>query len=449
MTLIQTLAILLSGYVASQALVHLGLYRELLEILVRRSRGRPALLLLAILGGSSALSLVLPNALTVLTLLPLVALLLHNEGDQRTDAGLATILGLAVLYGANIGGTGSLLGSPANLYLLVSLGVLDVPGRQAVQFVPWLIFGIPLAALLVLAAWGILWTWTPASTRQALANMSVDSLAAGHRLHSREGPPSPTDTSSEATRHRRHLGLLLVGALAATHFVAIGLLAAWFPQPLARLVLPKSLGASIVVVQAADLAAVILAAATAIVFLCIPFRTDPNQPPTTPTHRQTLIHATDLWRGLPMRGVLLAGFAIAILFAVAKLGGSRLLEATVADLLPANTSPNLVLFGLTTLALFATEILNNTTVATVLFPFVPALASTTHLDPVPTAIAVSMASTCAFMSPLATPVNALAFGSIPHIRIRTMVTAGLAMNLVAALLITLWAATVVPAALTS
>lgn len=163
MTPIHTLCLFLSGYIASRLLVEVGGHRRVVSKLLKGSQGHPERLLLALMVGCATLSLLIPNALTVLAVIPIVELLTHrrpspqsSEPQRPLSPGAVTALGLAVIYGANIGGTGSLVGSPANLYLLFSLEVLAIPGRSSIHFLSWLIFGIPLVGLLLFPAWGVI-----------------------------------------------------------------------------------------------------------------------------------------------------------------------------------------------------------------------------------------------------------------------------------------------------
>ena len=57
------------------------------------------------------------------------------------------MLALATIYGANIGGMGSVTATPAN-GILVTFAVLEnVPGTRDISFASWLVWGIPLVYL--------------------------------------------------------------------------------------------------------------------------------------------------------------------------------------------------------------------------------------------------------------------------------------------------------------
>jgi sodium-dependent dicarboxylate transporter 2/3/5 len=94
----------------------------------------------------------------------------------------------------------------------------------------------------------------------------------------------------------------------------------------------------------------------------------------------------------------------------------------------------LMLFLVTLSIAFLTELTSNTAVATTILPIVAALTIELQIDPLVLMLPVTIASSCAFMLPVATPPNAIVFGS-RYIRISQMVKIGLILNLLASLAI--------------
>ena len=95
----------------------------------------------------------------------------------------------------------------------------------------------------------------------------------------------------------------------------------------------------------------------------------------------------------------------------------------------------IALFAL--LIIFLTEVTSNTATAATFIPIVIAVGTGMGLDPGALAVPVALAATCAFMLPVATPPNAIAFGS-GYIRIIEMVKAGFWLNLIGVVLISLF-----------
>ena len=86
--------------------------------------------------------------------------------------------------------------------------------------------------------------------------------------------------------------------------------------------------------------------------------------------------------------------------------------------------------------LFLTELTSNTATAATFLPVAGGVAMGLGIDPMLLAIPVALAATCAFMLPVATPPNAIAFGS-GHVTISQMIRGGVFLNLIAMVLITL------------
>lgn len=107
-------------------------------------------------------------------------------------------------------------------------------------------------------------------------------------------------------------------------------------------------------------------------------------------------------------------------------------QAAALDVLPVV----LIVVAVTALVLFLTELTSNTATAAAFLPIIGGVAVGLGLDVMLLVVPVALAATSAFMLPVATPPNAIAFGS-GYIRMNQMVRAGLWLNLVGILLITL------------
>ena len=86
--------------------------------------------------------------------------------------------------------------------------------------------------------------------------------------------------------------------------------------------------------------------------------------------------------------------------------------------------------------LLLTELTSNTATAATFLPVAGGVAMGLGIDPMLLAIPVALAATCAFMLPVATPPNAIAYGS-GYVTITQMIRGGVWLNLIAMVLITL------------
>jgi sodium-dependent dicarboxylate transporter 2/3/5 len=105
--------------------------------------------------------------------------------------------------------------------------------------------------------------------------------------------------------------------------------------------------------------------------------------------------------------------------------------------------PLVFLAVLVTTVVLLTELASNTASVAALLPVVATIAAGTGMDVVTVSAAVAISASCAFMLPVATPPNALVFAT-GHVTVAAMIRAGIAMNLIAILLVTLTSWLVVP-----
>ena len=161
-----------------------------------------------------------------------------------------------------------------------------------------------------------------------------------------------------------------------------------------------------------------------------------------------LMKWSSLLDGVPKRGILflvVLGVVIGIvrlldLDMYAAVGFKKLL--TMVNI---NGHGKYLLYLVTgTIVILLTEVLSNTIVSTAFFAVVAQAANTFGANPMWLMILVSIASTCAFMTPIATPCNSLAYGEMKKVSLRTMLVLGLVLNLCGAVLLSVWVWKVIP-----
>jgi sodium-dependent dicarboxylate transporter 2/3/5 len=105
--------------------------------------------------------------------------------------------------------------------------------------------------------------------------------------------------------------------------------------------------------------------------------------------------------------------------------------------------PIFLILAISTLIIFLTEITSNVTTTTTFLPVFGGLAIAIGVLPVSLAIPVCLAASCAFMLPVATPPNAIVYGS-NKFTIATMMRAGLLLNIIGIFVVTLFAYYIAP-----
>lgn len=355
-------------------------------------------LLWAVMSAAALLSLVIPNAVTMLTMLPALVGL-EQELRQRSGVSLTTPLALAAIYGANIGGMGSLIGSPANLMLIGTMDYLDVPGRELIGFANWFVWSLPLVLLFLFLGWALL---------------TLFALPRGVSVRNAD-PVQPRPL----TPWQRSGGALFVLFLVFWIFSSVAAeVWPWWSR------WEPALGAGFF---------------CWFVFLTFFRASTPCQGTSAP-----LLRLRDVFQGVPKRGLAFLGVLLALAVTV-KLTG---LDEHAAGLLPSlgrfSVSQFFLIFCTILLVILLTEVFSNTVVSAAFFPLAYLLAQEHAVEPLLLMLAVSLASTCAFMTPVATPCNALAFGEMRGVRLRIMLALGLALNIAGAVLMAVWIRWIIP-----
>ena len=390
-----------SGYLVYQLMAATRITDAFVTWALRKSHGSASALLLYIIGAAAALSSFIPNTITVLTLLPVLKRLDRGFASQGVE-GMTTVLMCSAIYGAAIGGMGSMIGSPANALLIGMLDFYQIPGREQVTFFNWFLWSVPMVAVFVLAAWGV------------AAGLGLPANAKGANVHL-----DCIGDACETTGRQRY------GSFLFWFYMVF-----WVLEALLQQSMPGFTEVSPMVCMG------FFGLFSYLVFV--------RSAPQSRFGSGPLLRLVDLLRSIPRRGFLFI-LLLGILFgAVHSLGLDELLVVRAGEMLQGEM-PSLLLFFLTILAvIFLTEILSNTAVVAAFFTIAYYAALGHDMNPMYLMMGVGVASTCAFMTPIATPTNALAFGEMKGASLSRMLGLGFVLNLIGAMLMTGWLSWVLP-----
>lgn len=370
---------------------------------LRKSRGSAATMLFYIIGAAAALSSFIPNTITVLTLLPVLKRL-DNEFSAQGVPGMTTVLTCSAIYGAAIGGMGSMIGSPANVILFGALDLFAVPGREQITFFNWFFWSVPLVIFFVLAAWGVAaGLGLPLAARRAKVRLTCldDACATGANRRQRYG----------ARLFWLYMGFWVLEAVARQNLTGFAESSPWV-----------CIGFTLAFFQA--------------VFI--------KKAPESSAGSGPLLSPGDLLKGVPRRGLAFI-LVLAVLFAVVHwLGLDERVVVLAGESLQGDMPPWRLFFLTSLSVIFLTELLSNTAVVAAFFTIAYYAALGHYMSPLPLMMGVSLASTCAFMTPIATPTNALAYGEMRGVSLGTMLRLGFVLNLVGAVILTGWLSWVLP-----
>jgi sodium-dependent dicarboxylate transporter 2/3/5 len=316
-----------------------------------------------------------------------------RELDDRGREDFQYALLLAVAYGATIGGMTTLVGTLPNAMLAAFM--LESYGTT-INFADWMMVGVPLAIVILPIIWIVLTRW--------VFDVSFKTSGEGR---------------AELRRLRDELGNIRTPEIRIA-IVAAVMIAAWVGRPLW--------------IQLPGLAALddtIIAIAGAVAMFVIPSG-DKDDP---------LLLRWEYAERLPWGVILLFGGGLSLANAFIVTG---LAEWIGVELQGIGTLPLIVIvMSVAALIIFLTELTSNTATVATFLPVAGAVAIQSGYDPIVLAVPVTLAASCAFMLPVATPPNAIVFGS-GLLTIPKMMRAGFAINIVGILVVTMAAMILAP-----
>ncbi|MFT7679302.1 MAG: sodium-dependent dicarboxylate transporter 2/3/5 [Planctomycetota bacterium] len=405
----------LGAFVIALGLERWGVHRRMaLSILVRFGTSR-RLLVLGFMCAAAFTSCWINNTATTLLMLPIVLAVLdrvEGDGEQQSHSSFATCLLLGTAYAASVGGMGSPVGTAPNQEFLGQLAQ-RFPEAPKLGFGDWMLAWMPFVILFVPMAWWLL-------TRVLLPIPADDAGDSGiEAVREERANQGPMNSA------QRRMAVVF-GATALLWVTRADLNIGSLQIPgWSRLLYGSAASDPLwLAAHKNDVSDATVAIFMALVCFALP----------AGKGRGALMD----WRTakrLPWDVLLLlgGGFCIAKGFQVSGL--DRVLGGLLAPLYE-DTSSWLVVGGTALLVSFLTELTSNTATTAVLLPVVGAAGVQAGLDPVSVMAPAALAASAAFMMPVATPPNAVVFGS-GRLKIGTMARVGLVLNLLAVVLLTL------------
>ncbi|MDH3431603.1 MAG: DASS family sodium-coupled anion symporter [Gammaproteobacteria bacterium] len=389
----------LGGFIVAFAMQRWNLHRRIALSVLQHTGGNGRSLVGGFMLASAVISMWVMNTSTTMMLLPVavsVVGVIHKsvlslDKKARSDFQYALLLGVA--YGATIGGMATLVGTAPNA--LLAGFMLENYGTE-IDFASWMMVGVPLAAVMLPMAWIVL-------TRVVF---KVNFTTAG------EG-------QAELKKMKDDMGRISVPEIRVAIIFAIMALT-WVGRPF----LTQLPGLS-----ALDDSGIAMAGAVALFLLPSGDKRDP------------LLLRWTYAEQLPWGVLILFGGGLTLAAAVIRTGLAEWIGNAfqTMGMLPLA----LIVILAATAIIFLTELTSNTATTATFLPIVGAIAIESGFDPIVLTVPITLAASCAFMLPVATPPNAIVFGS-GMLQIPKMAKAGMALNIVGIFLVSLAALTLAP-----
>jgi len=391
----------LGGFMVALAMQKWNLHRRIALRILLVTGTSQARILMGFMLATAFLSMWISNTATTMMMVPILISViseLESHSQEKQSGGYPTGLLLGVAYSASIGGMMTLVGTPPNLAFTKIYSIM-FPDAAEISFGQWMIFAMPAGLAFFLFAWGFIF----------------------FRFRNRHQGKQIIE-KSELTFQYRALGKPgFEEKVVLVDFIILALL--WLTRSdisIGQVTIP---GWSSLFAHPKYLNDGTVAMVMAIILFLVPSKNDPGKP----------VLDWKTARGLPWGIVLLFGGGFALAGGFKESGLSLWMGNQLQFVV--RFHPILVIGVIAIFMTFLTELTSNTATTQIILPVLAGLAVASHTNPLLYMLPATLSASMAFMLPVATPPNAIIFGT-NRIRISQMVRTGLIMNLAGAVIIT-------------
>ena len=376
------------GFILAIAIEKWRLHKRIALNIISLVGTKKSNIILGFMIATAFLSMWISNTATAVMILPVGLAIISQLKDnpktiQNENLVFGKILMLAIAYSASIGGMATLIGTPPNLVLA---GVIKTSYNIEINFLQWMSFGLPISILLLFICWKYL-----TSIAYKFDDQNFDSGL------------------NEINDQLKSLGKISYEEKSVM-IVFIGTALAWITQ---SFIIKKYIP---------EIDDTIIAIIAAVILFILPNKEGSHK----------LLSWDDAVK-LPWGILLLFGGGMALAKGFDTSGLAIWIGSQMSFF---NTIPLLaLLFLLVAMVNFLTEITSNLATTAMLLPVLVALAETIGVNPYYLLVGATVAASCAFMLPVATPPNAVVFGS-KILKIDDMIKKGFWMNLISIFILT-------------
>ncbi|MDR9366151.1 MAG: SLC13 family permease [Balneolaceae bacterium] len=378
----------MGGFIIAIAMQRWELHKRIALRIINYVGVKPSSIIVGFIIASAFLSMWVSNTATALMMLPIALSVLHFTEREKSDdlpvTNFEIVLVLAIAYACNIGGIATLIGTPPNALFA---GFMLENYSIEISFVRWMSIGIPLAIVLLPLMYIIL--------SKVVFPIKLKELPGGRKVINSQ----LKEIGKISTPEKR---VAIVFTMTA---------ALWIFRPLISNILPGLSDAGIAI-------------AAGIVLFIIPSGSKKHQK----------LLAWENMRDLPWGILILFGGGLSLANAISSSGLAAWIGESVQSL---ETFPIILLiFAVILIVVFLTEITSNTATTAAFLPILASTAIGMGQNPMLFIIPATISASCAFMLPVATPPNAIIYGS-GKVSIPQMAKAGLWLNIIIATILTI------------
>ena len=383
----------MGGFIIAIAMQEWGLHKRIALNIIRIIGHKPKNIILGFMIASAFISMWVSNTAATIMMLPIALSVIeinfrlpHNHEDVSQYRNFSIILMLGIAYASNVGGIGTIIGTPTNALLI---GFLNETYGIEISFLKWLGIGLPIVFLGLPIIYFTL--------VNILYPIKLKTLPAGKDFIKNEIDKMGKISKAES--------------MVAVIFTLTAIL--WLVRPFLESLLPGISDPGIAIFAA-------------LLFFITPLQIS----------RGKFLLSWKAAEKLPWGILILFGGGLTLAGSIQRSGLADWIGGYFTGLHDVHII--VIILIVTVLIIMFTELTSNVATVSAFLPIMVAFAAGMGEDPLLLAIPVAIAASCAFMLPVATPPNAIVYGS-GLITIPQMVRAGFLLNLFFALLITVLA----------
>ena len=385
------------GFILALAFEKVNLHKRIALTIVRMTGTTPNKVILGFMIATAFMSMWISNTASTVVMLPIalsVVKLLTNDEDGFTkkDRNFALNIMLGIAFAANAGGIATVIGTPPNSVLI---GLLENQYNIQISFVKWMVMGLPFSILMVLSTYLVL-------TKLMFPCNDINFGSTQNVIDAELKKLGKI--SSEEKRVLKVFGV--------TVFL-------WITRTIINEVFPGL-----------KLSDTIISLIGAVSLFVIPMS----------FKKGTFILEWKDTEKLAWGILILFGGGLSLAKGMASSGVVDVITESISN---SGFNAFVVISLLIVLMLFMTELMSNVALVAVLAPVIAGIAIGFDVPLLHVLIPVTMASSCAFMLPMATPPNAIVFAS-GYIKVKQMVRAGILLNCIAVVLLILYYKFIIP-----
>ena len=380
----------MGGFIIGLAMQHTGLHKRIAYYIISKFKSSPKSLVFGFMCATAFLSMWISNSATAIMMLPIalsIITVFKEDKNNIKNNNFDKALVLSIAFSATIGGIATIIGTPPNTVMAAMLSEMY---NYEINFVDWLKIGLPTSIILLPITWIILtFLCFPLDSKTSIKDKVIK---------------DKIKELGKISQDEIMVGIVFI--ITASLWIS----RKWLSTALDGVIPAGALNDSTIAIMAA-------------IFL---FIIPSNRP-----KRKRLID-WQVAQNIPWGALILIGGGLSLATVINSSGLATWIGSLSSNL--SNISIIFIVLICIVSIIVLTELTSNTATASTFIPIMGATALGLGQDPLLLIIPATLAASCAFMMPVATPPNTIAYAS-GHLKISDMIKAGIWLNIISIIII--------------